>query len=288
MSYIKLPEDKVIIEAALSGALVFKSMNPNLPEQPDEIAQAAYDCYNEGAAIAHIHARDAEGQTTGDVEVFRKIHQGIRAKCNLIIQDSTGGGPNLTMEDRLACLDADPEMASLNMGSMMRTVGAYAGTVFQCLRSDIEAFVTRMKEKGVKPEIEIYNTGMFREMHNIIDKGLVEEPYWVDLIVGMAYQGCVDATPEYLMGYLPFLPDGSLFNTLAIGKAQTPLVTMGMILGGGIRVGMEDNLYYRKGEPCTSNAQLVARIVRIAREIGKEPATPDEARQILGIKPLKK
>ncbi|MCK5554174.1 MAG: 3-keto-5-aminohexanoate cleavage protein, partial [Deltaproteobacteria bacterium] len=116
---IKLPEDKVIITVAQTGGLVTKSMNPNLPEQPEEIAESAYACYQEGAAICHIHARDKEGKTTGSKEVFGEIHDRIRAKCNIIIQDSTGGGPNLTFEQRIDCLHAKPEMASLNMGSLM-------------------------------------------------------------------------------------------------------------------------------------------------------------------------
>jgi len=283
---VKLPEDKVIITVAQTGALVSKAQNPNVPEQPDEIAESAYDCYNEGAAIIHIHARDKDGKPTGSAEVFREIHQKIRAKCNVIIQDSTGGGPNLTVEQRTECLEAYPEMASLNMGTMMRTMGPYAGTPFANTRGDIEAFVTRMKEFGVKPEMEVYNLTMFREVNNLIRKGLVEKPYYVDLILGMAYQGALEGDPRYLPVYLQFLPPDTLFNSLGVGAAQTPVATMGMILGGCVRVGLEDNIYYHKGELAKSNAQLVARIVRIARDLGKEPAKPEEAREILGLKPL--
>jgi len=283
---VKLPEDKVIITVAQTGALVSKAQNPNVPEQPDEIAESAYDCYNEGAAIIHIHARDKDGKPTGSAEVFREIHQKIRAKCNVIIQDSTGGGPNLTIEQRTECLEAYPEMASLNMGTMMRTMGPYAGTPFANTRGDIEAFVTRMKEFGVKPEMEVYNLTMFREVNNLIRKGLVEKPYYVDLILGMAYQGALEGDPRYLPVYLQFLPPDTLFNSLGVGAAQTPVATMGMILGGCVRVGLEDNIYYHKGELAKSNAQLVARIARIARDLGKEPAKPEEAREILGLKPL--
>jgi len=283
---VKLPEDRVIVTVAQTGALVSKAQNPNVPEQPDEIAASAYDCYNEGAAIIHIHARDKDGKPTGSAEVFREIHQKIRAKCNVIIQDSTGGGPNLTVEQRTECLEAYPEMASLNMGTIMRTMGPYAGTPFANTRGDIEAFVTRMKEFGVKPEMEVYNLTMFREVNNLIRKGLVEKPYYVDLILGMAYQGALEGDPRYLPVYLQFLPPDTLFNSLGVGAAQTPVATMGMILGGCVRVGLEDNIYYHKGELAKSNAQLVARIVRIARDLGKEPAKPEEAREILGLKPL--
>lgn len=283
---MKLPRDKVIITVAQTGALVSKAQNPNVPEQPDEIAASAYDCYNEGAAVIHIHARDKDGKTTGSADVFREIHQKIQATCNVIIQDSTGGGANLTVEQRTECLEAYPEMASLNMGTMMRTVGPSAGTPFANTRDDIEAFVTRMKEFGVKPEMEIYNLTMFREVKNLIRKGLVEKPYYVDLILGMVYQGALEGDPSYLPVYLQFLPPDTLFNSLGVGAAQTPVATIGMILGGCVRVGLEDNIYYRKGELAQSNAQLVARIVRIARDLGKEPAKPEEAREILGLKPL--
>ncbi len=140
-----------------------------------------------------------------------------------------------------------------------------------------------MRTFGIKPEMEVYSHAMFREVNNVIEKGLVERPYYINLVLGMRYQGAVDATPKYLNSLIDFLPEGTLFNVTAIGPAQLPLTVMGMLLGGCIRVGMEDNIYYRKGELAKSNAQLVARAVRIARELNKEPATPDEARKILGL-----
>jgi len=281
---INLPEDKVIITVAQTGALVNKSMNPDVPEQPGEIAESAYACFQEGAAICHIHARDKDGKTTGSKEVFQQIHDQIRAKCNIIIQDSTGGGPNLTVEQRIECLYAKPEMASLNMGSLMRVSGQYAGIPFSNMPEDIETYVTRMRELGVKPEMEVYNHAMFREVENLINKGLVERPYYINLVLGMKYQGAVEATPKYLNSMIDFLPEDVIFNVTPIGAAQLPLTTMGMILGGCIRVGMEDNIFYRKGELAKSNAQFVARAVRIARELNKEPAAPEEARRILGLR----
>jgi len=281
---IKLPEDKVIITVAQTGALVTKKMNPGLPEQPNEISESAYACYQEGASIIHIHAREKDGNTTGSKEVFQDIHDRIRAKCNVIIQDSTGGGPNLSFEQRIECIYAKPEMASLNMGTMMRISGQYKGTPFSNMREDIEIYVTRMKELGIKPEMEVYSHAMFREIENLIKKGLVEKPYYINLVLGMAYQGAVEATPEYLNSLISFLPEGTIFNVTPVGAAQLPLTTMAMILGGCCRVGMEDNIYYRKGELVKNNAQFVARAIRIAREMNKEPATPDEARQILGLK----
>jgi 3-keto-5-aminohexanoate cleavage enzyme len=280
---IKLPEDKVIITAAQTGALVTKKMNPGLPEQPDEIVESAYACYQEGAAIVHIHARDKNGIPTGSKEVFQEIHDKIRAKCPIIVQDSTGGGPNLTLDQRIECIQAKPDMASLNMGSLMRISGQYKGVSWSNMPEEIEHFVTQFRKLGVKPEMEVYSHGMFREIENVIKKGLVEKPYYINLVMGMMYQGAVEATPKYLQSLLDFLPEDAIFNVTPVGSAQLPLTTMAMILGGCIRVGMEDNIYYRKGELVKNNAQFVARAVRIARELNKEPATPDEARKILGL-----
>ena len=281
---IKLPEDKIIITVAQTGAYPTKSMNPNLPEQPEEIAESAYACRQEGAAICHVHARDREGKITGSKEVFQEIHDRIRGKCDIIVQDSTGGGPNLTLEQRIECLHAKPEMASLNMGTMMRVSGQYAGIPFSNMRKDIEAYIARMNELGIKPEMEVYSHAMFREVDNLVQKGLVKKPYYINLVLGMMHQGAVDATPKCLYSMIDFLPEDSIFNVTPVGVAQLPLTTMGMILGGCIRVGMEDNIYYRKGELVKNNAQFVARAVRIARELNKEPATPAEARKILGLK----
>lgn len=280
---INLPEDKVIITVAQTGAYPTKSMNSNLPEQPEEIAESAYACHQEGAAICHIHARDREGKVTGSKEVFQDIHDRIRGMCDIIVQDSTGGGPNLTLEQRIECLHAKPEMASLNMGTMMRVSGQYSGVPFSNMRKDIEAYIIRMNELGVKPEMEVYSHAMFREVDNLIRKGLVRKPYYINLVLGMMYQGAVDASPKYLYSMIDFLPEDTIFNVTSVGVAQLPLTTMGMILGGCIRVGMEDNIYYKREELVKNNAQLVARAVRIARELNKEPATPAEARKILGI-----
>lgn len=280
---MKLPKGKVIITAALSGAMVFKNMTPYVPEQPDEIARDAYDCFNEGAAIVHIHARDKDGQPTGAKEVFEEIHNRIRQKCDIVLQDSTGSGGNVSLEDRVKCLEAMPEMASLNMGSLMRQTGPNAGKPFSNLTKDIEAWAKKMQELGIKPEMECYTPAMFRDVQNLIDKGLVEKPYYCNFVLGMKFQGAVDATPEYLTFMQQMLPQDSYFNVSSVGTAQLPLTTMAMIIGGAARVGLEDNIFYRKGE-LAKNAQLVARAVRIARELNLEPATPDEAREILGLK----
>ena len=282
---LTLPENKVIITVAQTGAIVTKKINPHVPEQPDEIAASALECYNEGAAIVHIHARDKTGENSAEVGIFREIHDKIRARCPLVIQDSTGGGPNLSQEERIACLQAEPEMASLNMGTMMRISGPYKGVPWSNMPEEIEQFVGRMNERGIKPEMEVYSHAMLRDVQNLIAKGLIQKPYYIDLVLGMRYQGACDATPKMLLSLIDMLPADAYFNCSAVGPAQLPITSLAMLLGGCVRVGLEDNAYYKRGELAT-NAQLVARTVRIARELGKEPATPAEARQILGLKPL--
>ena len=274
---------KLIVTAALTGGQQTKEANPNLPEQPAEIAESAYRCYNEGASIAHIHARDPEGRPTGDPDIYRDIHARIRARCNMILQDSTGGGPNMDRDEKAACLKAGPEMASLNMGTMLRTLGPRAGTAYINARSDIEAFAREMLDRGIKPEMEVYNHGMLREVDNLIQKGLLKKPYYINFVLGMAYQGAVEGTADNLLTLRMLLPADSLYNVTAVGAAQLPMTTLSMLLGGMARVGLEDNLYFARGVPAKGNEQLVARTVRLAGELGLEIASPDEAREMLGL-----
>jgi len=278
-----LARNKVVITVSLTGAMSSKSMNPNVPEQPDEIAASAYDCFNEGVAIAHIHARDKAGKPTADTKIYQDIHDRIRAKCNVIIQDSTGGGPNLSQEERIQCLKTGPEMASLNMGSLMRIAGPYKGIAWSNMPEEIDHYVSEMRKYNVKPEMEVFNHAMLDDVRRVIKEGLVEKPYYVNIVLGMRYQGAEQATPETLYSIVKSLPPDTIFNCTGVGSMQTPIATLGMLLGGCIRVGFEDNLYYAKGQLADSNAQLVARVVRIARELGMEPATPDEARAYFGL-----
>lgn len=281
-----IPKNKFIITVAQTGAITNKLLNPNVPEQPDEIAASAHACYNEGAAICHVHARDLAGENSADEKIFADIHSRIREKCNIIIQDSTGGGPNLTQLERVNCLKAKPEMASLNMGTLMRVSGQYKGIPWSNMPHEIDSFVGEMRERGIKPEMEVYSHAMLAEVKRLIAEGRVEKPYYVNIVLGMRYQGAEPADPANFLSMVQQLPQGAIFNCTGVGSAQTPLGTLSLLLGGCVRVGMEDNIYYSKGELAQSNAQLVAKIVRIARELGKEPATPDEAREYLGLEKL--
>ncbi len=278
-----IPADRVVITVAQTGAITNKSLNPKVPEQPAEIADSAHACFNEGAAIVHIHARDPQGENTSALSIFEDIHGRIRSQCDLIIQDSTGGGPNLTQEQRINCLQAQPDMASLNMGSMMRVLGPYKGVPWSNLPEEIDWYLEQMTQRGIKPEMEVYSHAMLQEVRRLIKEGRVAKPYYVNIVLGMRYQGAEPADPGTFLSMVRGLPPDSIFNCTGVGSAQTPLATLAMILGGCVRVGLEDNIYYGKGQLAQSNAQLVARVVRIARELGKQPATPAEARQYLGL-----
>lgn len=282
----QIPKNKFIITVAQTGAITNKSLNPNVPEQPGEIAEAAYACYNEGAAICHIHARDPEGENSADDRIFKDIHERIRQKCSLILQDSTGGGPNLTQEERINCLKAGPEMASLNMGTLMRVGGQYKGIPWSNMPDEIDYYVGEMNRRGIKPEMEIYSHAMLLEVERLIKEEKISAPYCVNIVLGMRYQGAEAATSENFLSIRRRLPENAIVNCTGVGSAQIPLATQSLLLGGGVRVGLEDNIYYAKGELAKSNAQLVAKIVRIGRELGKEPATPEEAREYLGLAPL--
>lgn len=282
----QIPKNKFIVTVAQTGAITNKSLNPNVPEQPDEIAEAAYACYNEGAAICHIHARDLQGVNSADDKIFKDIHERIRQKCSLILQDSTGGGPNLTQEERINCLNAGPEMASLNMGTLMRVSGQYKGIPWSNMPEEIDYYVAEMNKRGIKPEMEIYSHAMLLELERLIKEEKVSPPYCVNIVLGMRYQGAEPASNENFFSIRTKFPENSIVNCTGVGSAQIPLATQSLLLGGGVRVGLEDNIYYAKGELAKSNAQLVAKIVRIGRELGKEPASPEEAREYLGLAPL--
>jgi 3-keto-5-aminohexanoate cleavage enzyme len=279
--------EKLIITTALTGAIQGKEANPALPEQPDEIIKDAYDCYNAGSAIVHLHARDKQGLSIGGTDIFKEINAGVRAKCSIIIQNTTGG-VGIPIEQRVLSLNAGPESASLNMGSVVFFIGkGKKESLFMNLRNEIEAFAAKMIELDIKPEMEVYNPSMFGEVESLIKKNLLKKPYYINCVMGVDGMGGFAGTTKNLMTMVNLLPGDSIFNVTGIGRFQMEMNVASMIIGGNVRVGLEDNVYYKRGELAKGNAQLVERVVRLAREIGREVATPEEARQILGIKPLK-
>ena len=274
---------KVIVTAALTGAFHGKEASPDLPERPDEIIAQALACREAGAAIVHVHARDKQGKSTMALDIFREIHEGIKKSSDLIVQLSTGGGITLTMEERIAPLSLKPEMASLNTFLVVfRTDGEELPAIYT--RSEIEQTARRAQEMGVKPELAVLNFTCLIEIENLIAKGLVDKPYYLDIGLNSPAQGTLRGTPQNLMALVDRLPAGAIFTASAHGEAQLPLTTMGMLLGGHARVGLEDNIYYTPGRLAKSNAELVARTVRIARELNLEVATPEEAREILQVR----
>ncbi|MDP2368740.1 3-keto-5-aminohexanoate cleavage protein [Rhodoferax sp.] len=268
--------DKLIITAALTGAEVTREQQPALPMTPEEIGRAAEECALAGASIVHVHARRPDGSPTQDKEVYRQIIAAVRARCDVIVQVSTGGAVGMTPQERLAPVTLVPEMATLSMGTVN-----FGGEVFLNHPADMEVFAQAMREHGVKPELEIFDSGMLTTAKRWLSKGLLDSPAHFDLVLGIP--GGMAGTPEALMYLVAQLPAGSSWTVAGIGAAQLPLGTLAILLGGHVRVGFEDNVYYRKGELATSNAQLVARIARISRELDRAVATPDEARALLGI-----
>lgn len=282
--------EKLIITVSPASNFHGKEANPALPYSPEEIGQAVYECWNEGAAIAHIHCRDEEGKPTNDPGIFRKTDLDIRRrKCDIIIQHSTAPAmrPGTTIDDGIRSIEADPEMASLSMGA---GILLYKGQARINLRSRywIEEKAKFMTERKIKPELEVYNHVMIEDVYALVEKGLIAQPFWISFIVGMHRnnQNAIRYTPKALMYQAELLPPGSMFSVIGIGGDQVHATTLSILLGGHCRIGFEDNIFYRKGELASSNAQLVARTVRIARELGCEIATPDEARKMLGIPPL--
>ncbi len=269
--------EKLIITAALTGAEVTREQQPSLPLTPDEIAEAAYECYQAGASIVHVHARDEEGNPTQDFEVYKEIKEKVEAKCPIIFQPSTGGAVWHTPEQRLQPVDLKPEMATLSCGTCN-----FGPDVFMNSEEYIERFATKMQEIGVKPEIEVFERGMIENAKRLVKKGLVKAPLHVDFVLGVP--GACPGTPEDLMFMVNQIPEDWTWTVAGIGRTETPLAVMAIIMGGHVRVGFEDNVYYSKGRLAKSNAELVERIVRLAKEIGREVATPDEARAILGLK----
>ncbi len=269
--------EKLIITAALTGAEVTKEACPNLPVTPDEIAQAAYECWQAGASIVHVHARDAEGNPTQSYDVYKEIIEKVKAKCDIIVQPSTGGATWHTPDERLQPVELKPEMATLSCGTCN-----FGDEVFMNTEAYMEKFAKRMQELGVKPELEIFERGMIENAKKLVKKGLLNEPVHIDFVLGVP--GACPGNPEDLMYMIQQLPVGATWTVAGVGRFQLPLTTMAIILGGNVRVGFEDNIYYTKGVKADSNAQMVERVARLAKELGREVATPDEARVILGLK----
>ena len=299
--------EKVIISCAITGSIHTPSMSPHLPVTPQQIADSAIGAARAGAAILHLHARNPEtGRPSSAPDVYRQFLPIIRDGCDGIINITTGGGLGMTLDERLAAAKwAEPEIASMNMGSLNFNISG-AGARIREFKNDweqpylemtkdfilsntftqIERGMTELGALGTRFEFECYDVGHLYNLAHFADRGIVKPPYFVQAIFGIL--GGIGPEHENLM-HMKSTADRLFGNdyylsVLAAGRHQLPFVTMGAIMGGNVRVGLEDNLYLGKGQLASSNADQVAKIRRILEELSLEVATPDDARRMLGTK----
>jgi 3-keto-5-aminohexanoate cleavage enzyme len=272
--------DKVIITAAVTGSFPTKEMNPAVPYSPQEIARSAIECYRAGAAIAHIHVRDPQtGKPDFRLGLFREVVDRIRRECDMIVNLTTSGyhlsGGNL-IERRLQPVTLRPDICSLDLGSVNFRERAFVNPPEWG-----EAAAKRMREVGVKPEIEVFDVGHIYQALDLIDRGLIEQPPYFQLCMGVKWG--IAATPENLLFMKSKLPANARWSVLGIGRAELPMIALGILLGGNVRVGFEDNIYLTRGVLAQSNAQLVEMATNWAGQLQREIATPQEAREMLAI-----
>lgn len=268
--------EKLIVTVAVTGSLPTRKTTPHVPITPEEIVRDAVACEAAGASLIHLHARDPEDESPStDVALFERICDGIRTNTRLISQISTGGRAGTAYEQRCERLRLRPEMASLTTGSVNFPDAVYANSP-----QLIQALAADMKRFGIKPEMEIFDVNMISNALALADKGLVSSPLHFDFVMGL--KGAIPATVENLVHLRNTIPPGSTWSVAGIGRAQLPMAAFAVLMGGHVRVGLEDNIYLHRGRLAT-NAQLVRRVVKVAGLLGREIATPDEARQILAL-----
>jgi uncharacterized protein (DUF849 family) len=303
-------KEKAVITVAISGSIHTPSMSKYLPITPQEIADDAVRAYNAGAAVCHIHVRNPEtGQPISDINLFKEAITLVKSKCDMVICITSGGGLGMTAEQRLIPVSTfKPELSSFNAGSINFAL-FHALDKFKDFKFDWESkylamtedfifpntfksmrdFARIFNENATKPEFEVYDAGMINNVAFMIERGYIKKPVYIQFVMGIL--GGITATCENLM----FLVDNAKkligdfeFSVAVAGRHQFSLCTQSLLLGGNVRVGLEDNLYLDKGVMAKSNAEQVAKIARIAKELGIDPATPDEARKILGLKGMDK
>jgi uncharacterized protein (DUF849 family) len=286
-----------MVTVAPTGGMASKSQNHNLPTQPAEIADSVFKSFQAGACIAALHARRPDDQATCNADIYRDINSRIRDKCDIVINNSTGGGASGDMlvprpdglfesnfEERLKGCEAGAEMATFDG---MTFVDIHGGKEILVITppTRCETLVKRMIERGIKPEWEVFAPNhILQDVTRLIEKGYDKPPYYINMVLGAdkGFQGAMPYSHDILNAMIAALPPQSIFCVSAIGPAQLPATTQAMLLGGHVRVGLEDNNYYSRGELAT-NEQLVARTVRIATELGLEIASASEARDIIGL-----
>lgn len=266
----------VILTAALTGPIATKADNPNLPTSPEEIAAEAQAAWEAGAAVVHVHLRDADGAPTADLDVARRTVGLIEERCGALVQLSTGVGLDVAFEERERLVEARPAMATLNVCSMSFGVGEFRNPP-----AGVRRLAARMRELGVKPELEIYDTGHLEVALALHAEGLLAEPLQFSIVLGV--QGGAPATPESLIGMVRRIPPGAAWQVIGIGRGNLPMTAIGLAMGGNARTGMEDTLLLRRGVPASGNRVLVERLARIAVAVERQPAGVEEARKLLSL-----
>ncbi len=298
MERVKSGMPPVIICVACNGGVQGKEANEVLPETADEIADSVYGAYLAGASMVHIHARDPQNPTLSATspQPWYDVLSKVRERCpDIIINATTGGGPGMTMEERLSSLQARPEVASLNLTPDMSKFHLKerrpplsnprpAIDVDECIPFSyglIHRFASEMRDRNIKPELELYHSGGAWVIRYLIEEDLIRKPYWVQTVMG--YQTSSFPTVENVLQLLKELPDDTMWLCSGIGPFQLPLTTLSILMGGHVRVGLEDNVYYARGRKANGNRELVERTVRIAHELNREVASPAQARAMLGL-----
>jgi 3-keto-5-aminohexanoate cleavage enzyme len=268
--------EKLIITVAPTGSVPKKKNNPHVPITPEEVIETGVRCEAAGASIFHIHARNPVDESPSpEYSIFEETYLGLKERTNLILQISTGGRAGLAYETRCDRLKLRPEMASLTTGSVN-----FPDSVYENSLSLIEALAGDMLRYGIKPEMEIFDLAMIANAMDLVQKGLAVPPLHFDFVMGL--KGAMPASIENLVHLKNSIPRDATWTVAAIGAAQLEMGIHAILMGGHVRVGLEDNIYYRKGELAT-NERLIERIVNLAGEVGREVATPDEARKILSL-----
>lgn len=273
--------EKLIITAAICGAEVTKQHNPAIPYTLEEIASEAESAAKAGASVIHLHVREDDGTPTQSSNRFKAAFEAIKKRCpNIIIQPSTGGAVGMSNAERLQPVFLKPEMATLDCG----TVNFGNDDIFVNSENTIIEFGKNMIELGVKPEIEVFDKGMIDTAIRLQNKGHIKSPMHFNFVMGVT--GGIAATVRDLVFMQGSIPHGSTFTVSGVGRAQFQMAAATIVMGGHVRVGFEDNIYLAKGVLAKSNGELVAKAARIALELGREIASPEEARAILGLKAL--
>jgi 3-keto-5-aminohexanoate cleavage enzyme len=265
-----------VLTAALTGPIATKDDNPHLPTTPEEIAAEAAAAAGAGAAVVHVHLRDAGGRPTADLEIARRTVGLIEERTDALIQLSTGVGLTVPYEQREQIVEARPAMATLNVCSM-----SFAGGEFRNPPDGVRRLAARMRELGVKPELEVYDTGHLDVALALHAEGVLDGPLQFSIVLGV--RGGAAATPENLVAMVGRLPADAAWQVIGIGRQNLAMTAIGLAMGGNARTGMEDTLMLRRGVPVTGNAALVARLAQVARSIEREPATVAETRGLLGL-----